>query len=102
MNTNYAQAGAALGNPTGLGGQQLERPLDRIGIAADRLQKLNSIVYEFTSRFHGPTPPAAPSASVGCLAAEPNYGGGHQGNLARLFDQLNALEEQIHSLSAIG
>lgn len=75
---------------------QPDRPLDRLGVAADRLGKLGYLVEEYLDRFH-PTPKAADTTGI-----KTGNGGGHMGNINRLFDNIDRLESAIHQLSSIG
>lgn len=96
--SRYAGSGSMLG---GTASDQAERPLERIAIAADRIQRLTRLVSEFQDRFHHGAAPQT-TAMVGVKENRPPYSPGHAGSLARLFDNLDELESVAHRLGEIG
>lgn len=74
-----------------------ERPLERIGIAAERIERCAALVQDFIDRCN--------VGGSGVLAQSgqprPPYSG-HVGNIARLFDELERLESHVAALNSIG
>lgn len=78
------------------GKPQVDRPLDRISVAADRIERCAELVNQFNERFSG----NGETCASGSTETPKPYG--HNANLARLFDALERLETNIANLAAIG
>lgn len=95
MNSETGYVGAGL-NAKSI---QPDRPLDRLGIAAERIERLAYIVADFNDRFQGCAPVTAMAGPP--VDPRPPYIGYH-GNIHRMFDALDKLDAQISNLSQIG
>ena len=77
------------------GAKPPELPLDRISIAADRIERLACLVENFTCRFNGGPNPTA-------TLDDESRPYGHAPNMARMFDNLDRLDAAVQQLGSIG
>lgn len=74
----------------------VERPLDRVSGASERVHRSAHLVEEFVERFNGPLPLS------GGTAVKPPEAIGHHGSINRLFEAIDRLEIAIAALNKIG
>lgn len=77
-------------------GAPAHRPLERICIAADRVQKLGYVLGEFLDRYHGPGPSDVMTSQTQPVTVS------YRDNLERLFAAIDTLEARVHSIADIG
>jgi hypothetical protein len=91
-------AGQTLGaSAQRLGDQPVERPLESLASAVQRINTATVTVQAFISRFHGAEQPAD-GAEAGKIEALPPY----NVTIERLFSALQRLENRIDALATIG